>query len=94
MNAIHEGVRLLRISEVVDRVGLSKSMIYRLIGRGQFPRSAPLIPDAPEDGPREDRDPFAPVGWLSTEIDEWIAERAVARFSPGSAEIDSRPNAA
>lgn len=34
--------RALRIDSVIDRTGLSKTHLYRLIERGQFPRSIKL----------------------------------------------------
>lgn len=57
--------RILRRQEVERRVGLSKPTLYRRIERGEFPKPVPL-------GPRA-------VGWLSTEIDQWIAEQASKR---------------
>ncbi|WP_419163056.1 helix-turn-helix transcriptional regulator [Candidatus Palauibacter sp.] len=57
--------RILRRREVERRVGLSKPTLYRRIEAGSFPKSVPL-------GARA-------VGWLSTEIDQWIAEQAGKR---------------
>lgn len=53
--------KVLSIREVVSRVGLSRSTIYEMIRRGEFP--API-----ELGPNR-------VGWLSDEIDAWLATR-------------------
>lgn len=55
----------LRLDEVIARVGLSRSQIYRQIASGTFPSHYPL-------GLRS-------VGWLSSEIDEWIDARIAAR---------------
>lgn len=56
-----EGVRLITLGEVRDRVPYSKVHIYRLMERGEFPQSV-------EVGPQR-------VAWVESEIDEWIAER-------------------
>lgn len=56
---------LLRRKEVQQRVGLSRSEVYRLIGLQRFPRPVPL-------GERA-------VAWDSDEIDGWIQQRINAR---------------
>ena len=56
----HE-VKLLKIKDVQYRCGISRSMIYVLIKRGDFPKQVHL-------GPRA-------VAWNSREIDDWIAQR-------------------
>ncbi|KGU71564.1 MULTISPECIES: helix-turn-helix transcriptional regulator [Burkholderia] len=43
---------------LTDRVGLSKSEIYRRVAAGRFPQSVKLGPKA--------------VGWLESDIDAWI----------------------
>ena len=53
--------RILRMTIVAERVGLSPSTIYRLIPRGGFPLQVPL-------GGKS-------VGWRESEIDAWIAGR-------------------
>ena len=55
------GIRMLRLSRVVPRVGLAKSHIYRRIDAATFSRPAPL-------GPRVRR-------WAAHEIDRWMRER-------------------
>jgi prophage regulatory protein len=52
---------ILRRKHVETRTGLSRSTIYRYIKDGVFPKPVPL-------GPRA-------VGWLESEVSEWIAER-------------------
>lgn len=52
---------LLRLPQVVGRVGFGKSTIYALIKRGQFPSPIAL-------GARA-------RAWISTEVDAWIAQR-------------------
>ena len=55
------GIRFLRLCEVVERVGLSTSQIYRLIGNGKFPAPVPLT-----EGARR---------WLEHEIQDWLKSR-------------------
>lgn len=50
--------RLLKLDEVKGRVGLGKSMIYRMISEGRFPAPYKLTPCASR--------------WSGLEIDEWI----------------------
>lgn len=52
---------ILRLPEVKTRVGLSRSAIYLAVSRAEFPRPVQL-------GARA-------VGWLESEIEEWIRER-------------------
>ncbi|MEW9855634.1 helix-turn-helix transcriptional regulator [Novosphingobium sp. M1R2S20] len=60
MNAPRNGSdRLLRIDEVKLRVGLGKTMIYRLVGQARFPPPYKLSPFASR--------------WSEREIVEWIA---------------------
>jgi prophage regulatory protein len=55
-----EGDRLIRLDEVKRRVGLGKTMIYRLIKRGQFPRPYKLSPFM--------------ARWSEQEVRRWIDE--------------------
>ena len=52
--------RFLRISDVIARTALSRSHIYNLIGREQFPAPRKL-------GARCSR-------WIESEVDAWIAK--------------------
>ena len=54
-------VRFLRLPEVLARTGLSRSTIYVRLDQGRFPRPVSL-------GGRA-------VGWIESEVDEWIRER-------------------
>ncbi len=58
-------VRFLRLPEVLERTGLSRSTIYVRLEQGLFPRPVSL-------GARA-------VGWIESEVDEWIAERIAER---------------
>ena len=57
--------RVLRLPEVEARTGLFSSTIYEMIPRNEFP--APFSIGA------------RAVGWLDSEITNWILERAAAR---------------
>lgn len=63
--------RVLRLPEVIQLCGLSRSSIYAFIKKGAFPAPVPLG--------------MASVGWLSGEIESWIAERASLRSVAGGA---------
>jgi len=60
-------VRFLRLPEVLARTGLSRSTIYVRLEQGRFPRPVSL-------GARA-------VGWIETEVDEWIRQRIEASRS-------------
>ncbi|MBK6356276.1 MAG: AlpA family phage regulatory protein [Betaproteobacteria bacterium] len=59
--------RVLRIKEVCERTGLSRSGIYDRLN----PESKYYAPDFP----KRFKLGVHSVGWDSTEIDRWIAER-------------------
>lgn len=58
-------LKVLRLPEVIVRVGLRRASIYRYIGQGRFPKAVPI-------GVRA-------VGWLEHEIDNWLRQRLSAR---------------
>ncbi len=58
-------MKILRLPEVRDRVGKSKASIYRDEAVGRFPKRIVLGANS--------------VGWLESEVDEWIEARAAAR---------------
>jgi prophage regulatory protein len=58
----------LRLADVRRRVPFSRSTIYRLISLGEFPKQISL-------GARS-------VGWLKSEIDQWIESRIKSRQAP------------
>ena len=62
-------VRILRWPDVQHLTGLSKSAKDRLQVANQFPIPVKLSPDPKTRA----------VGWLSTEVEEWINERASVR---------------
>lgn len=57
-------LRLIRLPEVLNRIGISKTNVYRLIPEGKFPKPVRLGPNS--------------VAWLEEDIDAWILERAKA----------------
>ncbi|NCC51123.1 MAG: AlpA family transcriptional regulator [Spartobacteria bacterium] len=58
-------LKILRLPEVIARVGLKRASIYHHISEGHFPKPVPL-------GPRA-------VGWLDHEIDAWLRQRLEER---------------
>lgn len=52
---------ILRLNDVKSRTGLSRSTIYARMAEGDFPPTISL-------GGRS-------VGWIETEINDWISER-------------------
>ncbi|ELL1155125.1 TPA: AlpA family transcriptional regulator [Pseudomonas aeruginosa] len=58
-------MKIIRLSGVIETTGLARSTIYRLIGEGEFPRPVPLVGRS--------------VGWLESEIQQWIKGRIAAR---------------
>lgn len=62
--------RFLRLPEVISTCGLSRSTIYDLINREQFPSQISL-------GGKN-------VAWLASEIDDWMQSR-IAQRAGGSA---------
>ena len=61
--------RILRLPLVRERTGLSRSSIYLRISEGRFPRPISL-------GERA-------VGWLESEINEWLNRRIEASRQAG-----------
>lgn len=61
--------RLIRLREVLNRVGLSKATVYRRIREGTFPSPCPL-----DSRGRS-------VAWVEGEIDKFIADCVAARGS-------------
>ena len=56
--------RLVRLPEVLLRVGWSRSQVYKQVGLGRFPRPVRLSERT--------------VAWLEADIDQWIQERVGA----------------
>jgi prophage regulatory protein len=58
-------MRILRLPNVLDRTGLSRSTVYQRVSEGRFPKPVSL-------GARA-------VGWIETEVEEWIARQIEVR---------------
>lgn len=53
--------RILRLPEVLDRIGMKRSSLYKRVNDGEFPRQISL-------GGRA-------VGWYESEVEAWINAR-------------------
>lgn len=60
-------INVLRLPEVKKMTGLSRSSIYAMVANKSFPKPIKL-------GERA-------VGWLETEVAEWIASKLQSRAS-------------
>ncbi|CAM5435998.1 AlpA family phage regulatory protein OS=Stutzerimonas stutzeri OX=316 GN=GQA94_06995 PE=4 SV=1 [Stutzerimonas stutzeri] len=73
-------MRIMRLKEVIDTTGLSRSTIYKYIADGIFPKPVNLAP-AGIDVPNT-----RAVGWLQGEVEDWILARIEERdLAEGSA---------
>ena len=61
--------RVLRLKGTEEKVGIRRDAIYARIRKGKFPKPVKL-------GDRA-------TGWLESELDEWIAQRAGERDGQG-----------
>jgi prophage regulatory protein len=57
--------RLIRLPDVVERTGLSRSSIYAMAAKGAFPALVKLTERS--------------AAWVETEVNDWIAGRIAAR---------------
>lgn len=60
-----EFIRILRLKDVIDRTGLSRSGIYERMKNGGFPQNISLGGNS--------------VGWVEVEVEEWISEKVRER---------------
>jgi len=63
-------MRIMRLKEVIEKTGLAKSTVYNLISQGKFPKQIDL-------GARS-------VGWVDTEIEDWLLAKIELRDIEGS----------
>ena len=61
-------MRIIRLKEVTHLTGLARSTIYKYIGEGRFPVAVSL-------GDRS-------IGFLESEVQEWILARIKERDQP------------
>lgn len=66
-------IRLITMDEVLDRVCMSKSQLYRMINAGEFPKSVPV---------GEHR-----IGFVDAEVNTWIEQRIKMRDEGVGAEM-------
>lgn len=62
-------MRIIRLKEVTHLTGLARSTVYKYLAEGTFPKSVPL-------GDRS-------IGFLESEIQEWIMARIKERDMAG-----------
>lgn len=65
--------RILRLPNVIERTGLSRSAIYLRMNTGQFPAACSL-------GGRA-------IGWLESDIEDWIMQRISESSKCGHAQL-------
>lgn len=63
--AVPSPARLLRLPEVMARVGMKRSAIYQRMSEGRFPKSRSLGPKC--------------AVWVEAEINDWI--QSIAQYS-------------
>jgi len=64
MEAKSKNNRVLRMRELVEKIGLKPSTVYELAAKGKFPKPFKIV-----EGGRA-------AGWLESEIDYWLTSRA------------------
>ena len=64
MNGHLKSARIIRLPELVEKVGYARSTIYALIKKGRFPPPFKLTPGGRANG------------WMESTIDDFLIERA------------------
>ena len=60
--------KILRLPDVLQRCGLSRSSLYALMAENQFPKSVKIS--------------MRSVGWVESDLDDWVQNRIdIARAS-------------
>jgi prophage regulatory protein len=65
-------MQIWRLEKVMEQTGLGRSSIYQFMADGIFPKAVPL------GGGRA-------VGWVSSEVESWIAARIKERDDKAAA---------
>jgi len=68
-------MRIMRLKEVIDTTGLARSTIYKYVGDGIFPSPISLAPGG------MDMPNARSVGWIQSEVENWILARIEERDS-------------
>lgn len=68
--------QVMRMKDVVKKIGLCRATIYAMISRGEFPRPIRI-------GERA-------TGWRESELEAWLANRTSARERLASARPSGR----
>ena len=63
---MEQNLKIIRKPAIFSKVGLSDPTIWRLERIGEFPKRIKLSSNS--------------VGWLSTEVDQWLQKKAAARL--------------
>ncbi len=74
---MHKTLKMLRLPEVMDKVGLKTSQIYAMMAEGEFPSARQITGRA--------------VGWFEHEIDEWLLARPAMTAMKGKKGIRLAP---
>ncbi|GAF71033.1 unnamed protein product [marine sediment metagenome] len=62
-----ENPRFLRLNQVVEKTGISRSTVYLYLNQGRFPKPVHVSERL--------------VAWVESEVDAWMQERIAARKS-------------
>lgn len=67
-------MKLIRLPEVLERVALKKTAVYKLMAEEEFPRPVKL---------------GSASAWVETEIKDWISDRMTERPATSSTQPSS-----
>ena len=65
MNQDPKPPRLMRLPAVLDRTGIKKALVYKLVKLGEFPKPIHVTPRC--------------TVWVEADVDQWINERIERR---------------
>lgn len=60
-------MKAMKIKDVVEKVSLGQSTIYKMVAAGEFPKPFQIAPRR--------------IAWVESEIEDWLTERASQRVS-------------